>query len=166
MVEGRGGRVGAGEFVGAFTRQSVWQRFAMVIGGPFFNFAFAVLVYAGLFMYGLPEARQLLASPPQESLAAAAGVRAGDTVRAIDGESIATWQELRWRVLQAALQREPVRLETQDERGNIAEVKLDLRGFPAADVEADVLERVRSEEHTSELQSLAYLVCRLLLEKK
>src|SRR2546425_2453816 len=35
---------------------------------------------------------------------------------------------------------------------------------------AEVLERgwdpVRSEEHTSELQSLAYLVCRLLLEKK
>src|SRR2546425_5041339 len=27
-------------------------------------------------------------------------------------------------------------------------------------------ERERSEEHTSELQSLAYLVCRLLLEKK
>src|SRR2546425_13345266 len=28
------------------------------------------------------------------------------------------------------------------------------------------LDRSRSEEHTSELQSLAYLVCRLLLEKK
>src|SRR2546425_7493102 len=27
-------------------------------------------------------------------------------------------------------------------------------------------EKERSEEHTSELQSLAYLVCRLLLEKK
>src|SRR5205823_7966916 len=27
-------------------------------------------------------------------------------------------------------------------------------------------ENLRSEEHTSELQSLAYLVCRLLLEKK
>src|SRR5687767_15467042 len=27
-------------------------------------------------------------------------------------------------------------------------------------------EPLRSEEHTSELQSLAYLVCRLLLEKK
>src|SRR5687767_8315989 len=43
----------------------------------------------------------------------------------------------------------------------------------AADGGADVLdlglvgtEMVRSEEHTSELQSLAYLVCRLLLEKK
>src|SRR2546425_9480513 len=31
---------------------------------------------------------------------------------------------------------------------------------------AAVLDRQRSEEHTSELQSLAYLVCRLLLEKK
>src|SRR2546423_6455848 len=29
-----------------------------------------------------------------------------------------------------------------------------------------VVLRPRSEEHTSELQSLAYLVCRLLLEKK
>src|SRR5205823_13843632 len=29
-----------------------------------------------------------------------------------------------------------------------------------------VISPVRSEEHTSELQSLAYLVCRLLLEKK
>src|SRR5687767_15546782 len=32
--------------------------------------------------------------------------------------------------------------------------------------ERPAFEPVRSEEHTSELQSLAYLVCRLLLEKK
>src|SRR2546423_11457951 len=31
---------------------------------------------------------------------------------------------------------------------------------------AKVYKKGRSEEHTSELQSLAYLVCRLLLEKK
>src|SRR2546423_6321663 len=31
---------------------------------------------------------------------------------------------------------------------------------------ASALQLLRSEEHTSELQSLAYLVCRLLLEKK
>src|SRR2546425_4016434 len=30
----------------------------------------------------------------------------------------------------------------------------------------DGADEARSEEHTSELQSLAYLVCRLLLEKK
>src|SRR2546425_4532724 len=32
--------------------------------------------------------------------------------------------------------------------------------------EQDPVRSLRSEEHTSELQSLAYLVCRLLLEKK
>src|SRR2546425_8421323 len=32
--------------------------------------------------------------------------------------------------------------------------------------QCDADQRARSEEHTSELQSLAYLVCRLLLEKK
>src|SRR5205823_7407914 len=31
---------------------------------------------------------------------------------------------------------------------------------------AGAADNIRSEEHTSELQSLAYLVCRLLLEKK
>src|SRR2546425_2125935 len=36
----------------------------------------------------------------------------------------------------------------------------------AGAVRAGVPVLVRSEEHTSELQSLAYLVCRLLLEKK
>src|SRR3712207_8681873 len=35
-----------------------------------------------------------------------------------------------------------------------------------APLEIDPAERVRSEEHTSELQSRQYLVCRLLLEKK
>src|SRR5947209_13736288 len=38
-------------------------------------------------------------------------------------------------------------------------------GLPAAAATTDALE-FRSEEHTSELQSRQYLVCRLLLEKK
>src|SRR2546425_9201716 len=44
-------------------------------------------------------------------------------------------------------------------------------GFPVdlfgnGRINDDLTVRTRSEEHTSELQSLAYLVCRLLLEKK
>src|SRR2546425_8825421 len=38
--------------------------------------------------------------------------------------------------------------------------------LPLAGVTPDQQAALRSEEHTSELQSLAYLVCRLLLEKK
>src|SRR5205823_7021341 len=40
------------------------------------------------------------------------------------------------------------------------------RPVPRAFPEPDLGRTDRSEEHTSELQSLAYLVCRLLLEKK
>src|SRR5690554_7468506 len=38
-------------------------------------------------------------------------------------------------------------------------------GLAAAFAEADAVLKVRSEEHTSELQSRPHLVCRLLLEK-
>src|SRR2546429_9767124 len=37
---------------------------------------------------------------------------------------------------------------------------------PTAHIDGDVTVDVRSEEHTSELQSRLHLVCRLLLEKK
>src|SRR3712207_8208883 len=41
-----------------------------------------------------------------------------------------------------------------------------LREGGADVVRAELLKEARSEEHTSELQSRQYLVCRLLLEKK
>src|SRR5712672_3968071 len=51
-------------------------------------------------------------------------------------------------------------------RSEIADVVADLvLGDLGADG-GDDARNFRSEEHTSELQSLAYLVCRLLLEKK
>src|SRR3712207_8580904 len=49
-----------------------------------------------------------------------------------------------------------------------AERQLDaiLANLDAAVMARDVQGQLRSEEHTSELQSRQYLVCRLLLEKK
>src|SRR2546423_9003448 len=41
-----------------------------------------------------------------------------------------------------------------------------LRRLSTSRLQQHSARRQRSEEHTSELQSLAYLVCRLLLEKK
>ena len=142
MLDEREGPVAPQEAQRAFNRQNVWRRILIVVAGPLFNFVFAILVYAGLFMYGLPEARPILGAPPAGTLAAAAGIGAGDTVRSIDGEPVATWQDLRWQILQAALQRQAVRMETLDGRGHITAVTLDLRGFPANEVESDVLERI------------------------
>src|SRR3712207_8529598 len=56
----------------------------------------------------------------------------------------------------------------------MARKMIDCRAIPndigctltIAGEEEDLLDAARSEEHTSELQSRQYLVCRLLLEKK
>src|SRR5687767_12511933 len=47
-----------------------------------------------------------------------------------------------------------------------AEIELVKKACAGLGVECHMADHWRSEEHTSELQSLAYLVCRLLLEKK
>src|SRR5205823_13003618 len=73
-------------------------------------------------------------------------------------------------VLEQVGERPPVRSADGERRGarrlDRGDRLRELR--PRADaLDTSVLEgRDRSEEHTSELQSLAYLVCRLLLEKK
>src|SRR2546425_8480016 len=56
----------------------------------------------------------------------------------------------------AHLEREQARRDAEKRAGQLADERRRL--------ETDAAQR--SEEHTSELQSLAYLVCRLLLEKK
>src|SRR5205823_8484695 len=58
---------------------------------------------------------------------------------------------------------------TKDEANTPFERPQEFAGKRLEDVtpaELAAANEVRSEEHTSELQSLAYLVCRLLLEKK
>ena len=142
MLDEREAPVAPHEIGRAFNRQGVVKRLLIVIAGPAFNFLFAIAVYAGLYMVGLPEARPVLADPQAATVARAAGVRGGDLVRAIDGQPIATWQELRWRVLQAALQRERLELEVVNPRDQVSRLSLDLRDYPAEEVESDVLERI------------------------
>jgi regulator of sigma E protease len=142
MLDEREAPVDSKELDRAFNRQSVWRRIVIVVAGPLFNFIFAIAVYAGLYMYGMPEARPVLAQPAAGTLAQSADFAAGDTVRSIDGDPIATWQELRWRVLQGALQKEALRVEVAGTRGDISMHVLDLRAFPSEDVESDALERI------------------------
>src|SRR5205823_14273391 len=50
------------------------------------------------------------------------------------------------------------------ERSAGGTVVFDAETFIATGIPLATIRTIRSEEHTSELQSLAYLVCRLLLE--
>src|SRR3712207_8180401 len=59
-----------------------------------------------------------------------------------------------------------VRGPSQDGPGPVRVFKRSERGSPLASSSRVDVAAPRSEEHTSELQSRQYLVCRLLLEKK
>jgi len=142
MLDEREGPVDPGEVHRAFNRQGVLRRILIVAAGPAFNFVFAIAVYAALFMVGVPEARPVLGAPPAATLAREAGVEAGDLVRAVDGRPIMTWQDLRWRVLQGALQHERLELEVVDLHDEISALTLDLSALPGGEIESDVLDRI------------------------
>ncbi len=151
MLDEREGPVLPAEAARAFNRKSVWRRVAIVAAGPAFNFVFAIAVYSGLYMYGIPEARPLVAEPQAGTLAQLAGFHEGDTVRRVDDHSIATWQEMRWQLLQGALQRQTMSVEVLNAKQQIAILKVDLGSLSAEEVEGDLLERLGFRLHRPHL---------------
>ncbi len=102
MIDEREGTVAPADLPRAFNRQSVWKRIAIVAAGPIANLLLAVLLFAGSYMAGIPGQRALLAPPPPNSPAAAAGLSDHDVVTAVDGDSVQSWQDLRWRLLKVS----------------------------------------------------------------
>ena len=101
MADEREGEVAQADLARAFNRQNVWKRIAIVAAGPIANLLLAVVLFAATYMAGIPGQRALLADPPAGSAAAAAGIRTGDLVVAIDGEPVRSWQDMRWRLTKA-----------------------------------------------------------------
>src|SRR6476659_1116431 len=101
MADEREGPVGRADLARAFNPQPVLRRIAIVVAGPLANLLLAVLLFAGTYAAGIPGQHALLAEPPVTTAAAAADIRAGDRVVAVDGEPVGSWQELRWRVVRA-----------------------------------------------------------------
>ncbi|RMF85670.1 MAG: RIP metalloprotease RseP [Nitrospirae bacterium] len=75
-----------------FLAQPPWRRALVAAAGPAANLAAPVLLFAALFMAGIPALRPVLGEPEPGSPAARAGVAAGDLVVAVDGEPVATWE--------------------------------------------------------------------------
>ncbi|GGX89216.1 RIP metalloprotease RseP [Massilia dura] len=86
-----------------FTRQNVWKRIAIVAAGPIANFLLAIVLFAGLYMHGIEEPATRIAAPAAQTPAAMAGLQRDDRIRAVNGTGVAGWSELRWQLIQAAV---------------------------------------------------------------
>lgn len=126
-----------------FTRQSVWRRIAIVAAGPLANFILAILIFAGLYMHGIPEPAARLRAVPEHSAAYQAGLRGGELITAINGEPVQIWSDLRWKLLQLAVAKAPARIDVKRRDAGSASgtdsLTLRTDGLAASDLEGDFL---------------------------
>jgi regulator of sigma E protease len=142
MLDEREGPVPVADMPRAFNRQPVLKRIAIVIAGPLANFILAIVIYWVLFVVGIPGIKPILAEPGIGTAAAQAGFRAGDRIVTVGAEPVATWQDVRWVLIERAVQRLPVTIETQDERGHIGVRSLNLAVLSADDLDSEFLTKL------------------------
>jgi regulator of sigma E protease len=142
MLDEREGEVAPEELHRSFNRQRVQWRMLIVAAGPAANFLLAIVLYWGLFWYGSEEFKPVLGVPAIASPAAVAGLEAGDLVRQVGGEKVQTWQEMRWVLLQQAVDQDQIDLEVINLRNEISLRRLDVSAVRMSGWEGDALERL------------------------
>ena len=126
----------------AFNRQPVAKRIAIVLAGPLANLLLAVGVYWLLNVSGTLEPRAVLAEPAPETIAARAGLRDGDEVRLIDGRQVRAYSELRWKLLERAVDRAAVELTVRSSGGAERTVRLELTQLGPGEIDQTVFSRI------------------------
>lgn len=91
MLDEREGEVPPALVEQAFNRKSVRQRIAIVAAGPIANFLLAILFFWVLAMLGTQQVRPVVGAVEPGSLAASAGLVAGQEIVSIDGEPTSGW---------------------------------------------------------------------------
>ncbi len=138
MLDEREGPVAAEEAHRAFNHQGLGRRALIVLAGPVANLLLAVAIYWGVYLQGTEELRPILGKPAAGSIAERAGVQEQETVRAVAGDAVETWQDLRWELIRQAVNRAAVKLEVANPKGEIAFHTLDLGELPSSALEGDL----------------------------
>jgi regulator of sigma E protease len=127
MLDEREGAVATADLPRAFTRRPHWQRICVLLAGPAFNIAFAVLVLAAIFVVsGITEVRPQVGTVAAGTPAAAAGLRPGDEIVAVDGEAVAGQRDVWLGVLAAVGGSGPLVFEVRGPQGAARSVRLPL----------------------------------------
>lgn len=130
MLDGSQGDLAAEDLSGAFDRQPMPVRVAVVVAGPLFNFLFAVVAYWAMFMVGVSGVRPVVGEVLPGSPAESAGLRAGHEIVAVDGKETSTWQSVLERVIGASLRGGDLHLEVRSpaDPASPREIELPLEG--------------------------------------
>ena len=91
MLDEREGDVPVDQLDQSFNRKSVRQRIAIVAAGPIANFLLALVFFWVLAMLGSEQVRPVIGAVESGSIAAKAGLGAGQEIVAIDGEPTSGW---------------------------------------------------------------------------
>ena len=91
MLDEREGEVPPDQLDQSFNRKTVRQRIAIVAAGPIANFLLALVFFWALAMLGSEQARPVIGAVEAGSVAARAGLGAGQEIVAIDGEPTSGW---------------------------------------------------------------------------
>jgi regulator of sigma E protease len=126
----------------AFNRQPVAKRIAIVLAGPVANLLLAVGVYWFLNISGTLEPRAVLAAPDEDTVAARAGLLEGDEVIAIGGRQVRGFSDLRWKLLEGAVDRGAVELTVRRSGGVERTVMLDMASLGPGEIDQTVFGRL------------------------
>lgn len=141
MLDETEGAVNPAELPRAFNRQPVWKRMAIVVAGPLFNFIFAIIASAAVYMVGIEGIKPIVGKVLPNSIAADAGFREGDELVSMDGKTVQSWGQRRLYLFQQALDQESVQVDVRDTSGQVVTRTLDLSRFPRGDIDPAAMER-------------------------
>jgi regulator of sigma E protease len=136
----------------AFTQQSLLKRSAIVIAGPLANFLLAIALYAVLSWVGVTEPVAKLDEPIAATVAAKSGLIRGDTVIAVDGAAVKSWNDFRLKMLEGSIERRDIVLDVM--RGSDSAprtFKVDASGLAVGEIEKDFLKILGIELQLGEL---------------
>ena len=91
MLDEREGEVPADQLDQSFNRKTVRQRIAIVAAGPIANFLLAMVFFWVLAILGSEQVRPVIGAVESDSIAAKAGLVAGQEIVSIDGEPTTGW---------------------------------------------------------------------------
>ena len=82
------------EEAGSFSAAPVTHRLAIAFAGPLFNILFAIAIYYGIYLIGVPALAPVVGTVKEESPALIAGLQTGDRILSINDEKILYWEQL------------------------------------------------------------------------